>query len=93
MKWIDGTFNAYIMDYCRYNAVITERLHAYVCLSQKWEPENFNVEISNLDPNKLWTILLNASEPPRDVSAAVANQVLRNQEFSPVSDWEKFAIK
>ena len=55
------------MDHYRNNAVITERLHAYVCLSQKWDPENYTIEIANLDPEVLWQIILNASEPPKDV--------------------------
>tara|TARA_E500000331_G_scaffold340715_1_gene372317 strand:+ start:15 stop:4094 length:4080 start_codon:yes stop_codon:yes gene_type:complete len=89
----DGIFNAYVMDHSRYNAIITERLHAYVCLSQRWEPENYTVEIANMEPDRLWELLMKASEPPKDVSAAVANQVLRSQEFPAVGDWEKFAIK
>ncbi len=57
----DGIFNAYVMDYSRYNAIITERLYAYVCLSQGWEPDNYTVEISNMEPVNLWTIIMKAS--------------------------------
>ena len=89
----DGIFNAYVMDYSRYNAIITERLYAYVCLSQGWEPDNYTVEISNMEPINLWTIIMKASEPPEDVATAVANQILRSQEFPAVGDWEKYAIR